>query len=201
MRVSIPTNITPITARRVRAGLQRTVERLHEARDPLGLQDVDVVRQSADEPNPFEVLVDAMLPIVPNMGTANQAVRNAAARREFLAEFPTLTSAAVAQASGSTARNSAALATRWRTERRVFAVAWGGEVRYPAFQFDDDGIPLPVIKLVLGVLGHVASGWQVALWFSTPSPHLPRHERPVQFLWDAEQLVAAAHAERELPEF
>ncbi len=201
MNVSSPTGVTSITARRVRDGLRPVVERVHEERDPLGLRDLDVVNQGADPRNPFEVLVDAMLPIVPNMGTAGQAVRNAAARREFLADFPTLTSAEVAHAAGSIARNAAALATRWRKERRIFAVPWGGELRYPAFQFDDDGTPLSVIKLVLEVLGHVASDWQLALWFSTPSPYLPSHDRPLRFLGDAERLVAAARAERELPEF
>jgi hypothetical protein len=201
MTMSAPTDITSITARTVQAGLRPVVERVHEIRDPLGLRDLEVVDQVPDQPDPFQVLVDAMLPIVPSMGTVGQAARNAAARREFLAEFPTLGSAEIARAAGSSARNTAALATRWRKERRVFAVSWGGELRYPAFQFDDDGHPLSVIRVVLEALGDAASDWQVALWFSTPSPYLPRQDRPLRFLWDPERLVQAARAERELPEF
>jgi len=134
-------------------------------------------------------------------GTASQAVRNAAARPEFLAEFATLTSAAVARSAGSTAKNAAALATSWRKERRVFAVTWGGELRYPDFQFDDSGTPLPAIRTVLDVFKDVPSDWQVALWFATPSPHLRRHGRPVEFLRDPGTLAAAAQAELTLPEF
>lgn len=165
------------------------------------MMDARVINERSDQPDPFDTLVEAMLPIVPKLGTAGQAVRNAAARREFLGAFPTLVSHEVATAAGSDAKNAAALATRWRKEQRVFAVAWGGELRYPAFQFDDAGKPLPAIRSVIDALGVQVSPWQLALWFVTPSPYLPRQERPVQFLSDPEQLVAAARAERELPEF
>jgi hypothetical protein len=201
MDVSSPTDITKITSRGVRARLRPVAERVHEERDPLGMMDASVIREQSDQPDPFDTLVEAMLPIVPKLGTASQAVRNAAARREFLADFPTLVSTEVAKAAGSDAKNASALATRWRKEHRVFAVTWGAELRYPAFQFDDAGKPLPAIKSVVDAFGVQTSPWQLALWFATPSPYLPRQERPVRFLWDPDQLVAAARAERELPEF
>ncbi len=201
MNMTIKAQVTPITGRDVRTKLRRAVERVGEERDPLGLQPANVVGQRVDRADPFEALIEAMLPIVPTTGTASQAVRNAAARREFLSEFPTFTSADVARAAGSAAKNVAALATRWRKEGRVFAVPWGGELRYPAFQFDDDGAPLPTIKPVLEILTAVASDWQVALWFATPSPYLPRHARPIRLMVDPDRLLAAAQAERDLPEF
>jgi hypothetical protein len=201
MNMTVQSKITQITDRDVRTRLRRTVERVEDERDPLGLRPVDVIERRDDQPDPFEALIEAMLPLVPTTGTASQAVRNATARREFLAEFPTLTSAEVARSAGSAAKNVAALATRWRKERRVFAVPWGGELRYPVFQFDDAGMPVPAIKPVLEVLKDVSSDWQVALWFATPSPYLPRHGRPVRYLSDPEHLVAAAQAERNLPEF
>ena len=163
--------------------------------------DAHALHERSDASDPFNTLIEAMLPIVPKLGTAGQAVRNAAARRDFLATFPTLVSMEVAKAAGSDAKNAAALATRWRKEHRVFAVSWGGELRYPAFQFDDAGKPLPGIKSVVDAFGVQTSPWQLALWFATPSPYLPQDERPVRFLLEPDQLVAAARAERELPEF
>ncbi len=118
-----------------------------------------------------------------------------------MSEHATLASGEVARSAGSAAKNAAALATRWRKERRIFAVSWGGELRYPAFQFDDSGAPLPAIKQVLKVLNAGTSAWQVALWFASPSPYLPRKARPIQFLMDRDRLVAAARAERDLPDF
>jgi hypothetical protein len=50
-----------------------------------------------------------------------QARQNAAARHQFLEEFPALTSADVADAAGSKATNRASLANRWREEGKVFA--------------------------------------------------------------------------------
>jgi hypothetical protein len=199
--VSSSTDITKITSRSVRARLRPVAERVHEERDPLGTMDASVLNERSDQPDPFDALIEAMLPIVPKLGTAAQAVRNAAARREFLADFPTLVSTEVAKAAGSDAKNAAALATRWRKEHRVFAVSWGGELRYPAFQFDDAGKPLPAVKAVIDAFGVQISPWQLAIWFATPSPHLPREDRPIRFLSDPDQLVAAARAERELPEF
>lgn len=201
MSMTIKAHVTPITDRDVRTKLRRAVERVGEERDPLGLQPATVVGQRVDRADPFEALIEAMLPVVPTTGTASQAVRNASARREFLAEYPTFTSADVARSAGSAAKNVAALATRWRKEGRVFAVSWGGELRYPAFQFDDAGAPLPGIKAVLEILQDVASDWQVALWFATPSPYLSRRARPIQFLSDPDRLLSAAKAERNLPEF
>jgi hypothetical protein len=194
-------DVTPITAQTVRSRLRRVVERSGEERDPLGLQPVNEVDDRMDRTDPFEALIEAMLPVVPTTGTASQAVRNATARRAFLAEFPTLTSAEVASSAGSAAKNVAALATRWRKEGRVFAVSSGGQLRYPAFQFDDAGAPLPAIRSVLEVLRGTGSDWQMALWFATPSPYLPRHARPVQLLSDQDRLGGAARAERALPEF
>jgi hypothetical protein len=201
MNMTTRDQITSITDRAVRTKVRRAIERVGEERDPLGLQPINVVDERVDRADPFEALIDAMLPVVPTTGTASQAVRNAAARRDFLGEFPTLTSADVARAAGSAAKNAAALATRWRKEGRVFAVSWGGELRYPAFQFDDAGAPLPSIKPVLEVFQDVASDWQVALWFATPSPYLPRQARPIQLVSDPDRLLMAAQAERDLPEF
>ncbi len=43
---------------------------------------------------------------------------------------------------GSTARNTSALANRWRSEGKIFAVAVAGHGAFPAFQFGEDGRPL-----------------------------------------------------------
>jgi len=201
MHMSSRIDITPITGRTVQTRLRRVVERSGEERDPLGLRPVTVLDDTINRTDPFEALVEAMLPVLPTTGTANQAVRNATARRAFLAEFPSLTSAEVASSAGSAAKNVAALATRWRKEGRIFAVPWGGDLRYPAFQFDDAGAPLPAIRSVLEVLRDTGSDWQVALWFATPSPYLTRHSRPVELLSDPDRLLPAARAERALPEF
>jgi len=150
----------------------------------------------------FEALIESLRGRLdlPRPAAVSQALRNAELRTAFISEIGGLTAAEVAELAGSRARNSSALAGRWRAERRIFAVPWGGELLYPAFQFAD-GAPRPVIGRVLEAFGERPSGWEVALWFATPSSYLPRDGRPIERLADPDALVAAARAELSLPEF
>jgi hypothetical protein len=112
----------------------------------------------------------------------SQLRRNAQARRAFLAEFDTLTSREVGDLVGSRATNQAALANRWKTEGRIFAVEAGGQTLFPAFQFsDDDGRPLPIVAEILVNLQPRFSGWQTALWFTGCNGWLGG-KRPVDIL-------------------
>lgn len=185
------------------------IERLDEERDPTAQLTHEVTlgnrrftaRNTKERPH-FEALVQSLRSRLdlPRPARVVQALRNAELRTAFLAEVGALTAAEVAQLAGSRAKNSSALAGRWRAERRIFAVPWGGDLLYPAFQFADGG-PRPTIARVLHAFGERPSGWEIALWFATQSPHLPHSARPLERLDDADGLVAAARAEHELPEF
>jgi hypothetical protein len=123
-----------------------------------------------------------------------QARRNAQARRRFLEEFPALTSTEVAEAANSRAANRASLANRWRDEGKVFAVRLGDQQLYPAFQFDDQGRPLPVITRVLKRLSEGdLTDWQTALWFTTPTGWLGG-ARPADLLTAEPDAVTEAAA-------
>jgi hypothetical protein len=128
-----------------------------------------------------------------------QARRNAKARRELLEEFPALTSSEVADAASSRAANRASLANRWRDEGRVFAIRVGDQQLYPAFQFDEDGRPLPGIGAALEHLrGGELNDWQTALWFASPTGWLGGR-RPVDLLREGPDAVVGA-AQREVGE-
>lgn len=199
------------------------VNRLEEERDPVGQaayeitagsrhliarrirpKGRDVGRETVEDDDRlrFEALIETFRSKLdlPRPASVAQALRNADLRTAFLAEVGALTAAEVAQLAGSKARNSSALAGRWRSERRIFAVPWGGELLYPAFQFAD-GQPRSPIARALQAFGERPSDWEVALWFATPSPYLPGNARPLERLGDPDALVAAVHAERSLPEF
>ena len=67
------------------------------------------------------------------------------------------------------------------------------ELRYPAFQFDDDGQPRPEIQSVLEAFAERhASDWEVALWFMSPHPRTRRP--PAEMLDDEPERVATAGA-------
>lgn len=145
------------------------------------------------------VLAGDALPTLP--GESAQTLLNAQQRAGFLREFPLLTSAQVADLSGSGARNRAAQANRWKTQGKVFAVSHGGQDGYPAFQFDAHGRPLPIIAELLNLFAGQRGGWQLALWFAANNAWLPDAARPVDLLDTAPDAVlsAARNASAPLP--
>jgi hypothetical protein len=147
-------------------------------------------------------LVGELTPDVepPGPGVVLQARRNAQLRARFIADQPTYSSEEIAELAGSRATNRAALANRWRKEGQIFAVRHRGELRYPAFQFDDDGRPRPELQDVLGVFAERhAADWEIALWFASDHPRAGRS--PYEVLLDDPQTVELlARQSLDLPE-
>lgn len=140
----------------------------------------------------MERLIESMLPsFVPNSVAVLQARRNAAAREGLIQEFGVLTSAEVADLAGSRAANKAALANRWKQEGRIFPVTHHGQTFFPAYQFDGEGQPRPVIAQVLSTLGKQSQDWELALWFLSASGWLGE-KRPVDLLESDPAAVAEA---------
>jgi hypothetical protein len=156
------------------------------SRDPLVRHRIDPTR-----------LIESMMPdTVPSAPAVLQARRNALAREALFRDFGALTSAEVAELAGSKASNKAALANRWKQEGRIFSVTHHGTTYYPAFQFDAQGRPLPVIAEVIRALGGEEGGeWQLALWFLGNTGWLDGR-RPVDLLASEPAEVAQA-AQRE----
>ncbi len=132
----------------------------------------------------MERIIEAVVPSLmdrPPPAFIDQARRNAEARTAFLQKYEVLDADQVHELFGSRARNRSALAARWRSGKKIFAVQHRGRFLYPAFQFDAQGRPRQVISKVLAVLGTEVGGWQTALWFATPNGWLDE-EKPVDML-------------------
>lgn len=126
------------------------------------------------------------------------AADNTAIRQRFMHEVETLTSAEVAARAGHEAKNRHQTAARWKAQARVFAVPYQGQDRFPTFQFDADGKPLPLIKKVLEVLPANRTPWQTAFWFVSSNSWLGG-PAPRELLDDeAAVLEAAAHESDEI---
>jgi len=88
---------------------------------------------------------------------------------EFLDAVPTLTDS---ELHAKTARfgvsNPAQVVHDWRISGKIFAVTHGGRDLFPAFQFGEDGQPLPVISELLAILNRDPhrTDWDNALWFA-----------------------------------
>jgi hypothetical protein len=103
--------------------------------------------------------------------------RELLARDQLIATYPTLTEAAVAAL--NRANGSPDVVRGWRDERRIFGVGYHGEIRHPAFQFEN-GVPKSVIAVVLKHLDPLDptaqcnpdmepaySSWAIAFWFAS----------------------------------
>jgi len=164
------------------------------------LQDIDIAvvyRGAARAAEEVDELAEAMTPdvAIPTPTVVLQARRNAEARAAMLKEFGALTAAEVADLAGSEAKNSSALAGRWRREGRVLAVEHHGTVYYPGFQFDSSGKPRPEVARVLRYLSSPGvTSWQQVLWFTSANGWLGGR-RPVDLLDDDGDAVVAAAKE------
>jgi hypothetical protein len=130
-----------------------------------------------------------------------QLRRNAELRRLFFEQVPLLRSAEVARLSGSAARNASARASRWKKEGRIFSIPLNGADRFPAFQFTEDGEPLPEMQEILARM-RGWSEWAVALWFIAANAWLPEERKPLDLLFtDPAAVIEAARKDSEPFEF
>lgn len=189
------------------AGDRSVIEELAELADELGrtgsavviearlrlLRDL-VVHVTAEQMD-LAVAIDALTPRLGVLTPARvlQARRNAEARANLLQEFGAYSTAELATLRETTGRNVSALPGRWLGEGRIFGLKHAGERRFPAFQFDNEGQPLPTVRRVLDALGGSLRGWEIALWFTTPNGYL-EGSRPVDLVRRAPDDVVAAAA-------
>lgn len=151
-----------------------------------------------------ESLIDALSPrLVLGPATTEQLRLNAEARSAFLAEWPSLTSAQVADLLGSTAKNRSALAHKLSRRGAIFSVQFKRQDLYPVFQFDPvQGRPLPAMPGILAALVEAGMrGWEIAFWFVEPNGWLDGDARPVDLVASSpDAVVDAASHEAEVPE-
>jgi hypothetical protein len=162
------------------------------------LPDLIRARLSARQERRIEGLIDHMLDVDPFDRTeAEIDIDNARLRADFLREVDLLDSAAVHRRSGHSGRNTAQTAAVWRRAGRIFGVPHQGRLLFPAFQFDADGRPLPLVKEVLAALPEALTPWQTAFWFMAPDPWLDgAPPRDALLRGDPAVVEAARHAGR-----
>jgi hypothetical protein len=116
---------------------------------------------------------------------------NAELRAEFFEEVPVLTAAQVGRNAHSRSTNPSEPASRWKREGRIFAVTRGKTDLFPAFQFDENGQPRPIIREILGILPPEMSPWQRAFWFVSANGWLDG-AYPVERLEERDAVLDAA---------
>lgn len=87
--------------------------------------------------------------------------------------------------------NAAALASRWKNQKELFAIAYKGRDWYPKYAFGLDFRPLPLMREVLERLSGL-DPWSVAAWFDSASSFLGG-QRPRELIaQDGGRVLASA---------
>lgn len=121
---------------------------------------------------------------------------NAELRSNYLKETITYDSAKIHRNSSLESSNLSEPASRWKREKRIFAIRYKGSDRFPAFQFED-GEPKRIIKTILGKLPSDMSPWQIAFWFESGNGWLDG-KSPKDVLADRKSVLQAAEREGDL---
>lgn len=140
-------------------------------------------------------LIDALVEFNDPLAVPRQKIdkANAELRVRFMREFETYSSTTPAELNQrKNVSNPHNLASRWKTEGKIFAIDWQGQRRFPAFQFDH-GKPRPIIGQLLAILKGSFGPWETAFWFVSSNKWLDG-KSPVRLLDDAEALLRAAHS-------
>jgi hypothetical protein len=141
-------------------------------------------------------LVESLMPDeIPQPVELLQARRSAQMRRDMLMYFGYFSAEDLADMHGSAAKNRYALAARWAREGRVFGVPLGARNVFPAFQFNAEGVPYPVVAQALAALPREdMSPWAVGLWWYANNASLPGEARPAELIGtqDQERIIGAA---------
>lgn len=89
-------------------------------------------------------------------------------REEFLSRVAIKTFEDVARDAGIYPTDAYNIVNEWRSTHRIISVRHRNAEWYPAFQFDAQGQPRPVIKEILEILHRDAelTDWDIALWFA-----------------------------------
>jgi hypothetical protein len=185
--------ITSLT-RRLKKAEKRAEVAERELADVISSQAGAILKYRALRPS-TSLLADSLTPDapIPTRAQALQGQQNAEARWKLLKEFGAYTSGEIGD-HRSRAKNRHALASRWRTEGKIFHVEYHGQRLFPSFQFDTETFdPQPVVALVLAALPRrEMTDWEVALWWTADNGWLDGC-RPVDLMpEDPDALVAAA---------
>lgn len=87
--------------------------------------------------------------------------------------------------------NAAAVASRWKNQNELFAIAYKNRDWYPKYAFALDFRPLPVIRDVLAQLAGL-DPWSLAAWFESTSSFLGGQRPREVIAHDGQRVLAAA---------
>ncbi len=129
------------------------------------------------------------------LAMANLELMRAQLRANFFSAYAVLDEMSVNRQAGCAIDGKTSIAMKWRSEGRIVGLPFVDVVVYPAFQFQPDGQPYPLLLEVNKALPEDCTDWHRASWLVSPNEWL-EGETPVPAIQrgDPEVAIAASHA-------
>lgn len=143
-------------------------------------------------------LVEVMVPLEPVSSTKlHQAKMLMKAKTAVLKSGDWVTASEVADLAQLSASNPSSQPSKWKREKRIFAITHNGTDYFPMYGLDEmrGYRPLSQLKDVIKVLGSSKDSWQMAYWFMSNNSWLAS-KRPQDLLGsDPDRVIEAAREE------
>ena len=138
-------------------------------------------------------LVESLLEGVTMRGPDMKLARlQANAIRAIIKNSEWLTADQIGELGRFSKTNFAAPANRWKNERKLFAIEYDGQDRFPRYALDENYRPLPAVKAVLAILGEISS-WRIAAWFESTNAWLDNRRPRDVLAREPATVIEAAH--------
>lgn len=167
--------------------VQKEVSEILATLAPIVAQRVVEARHKSSE-RLLDALLEGVVPRAPDMKLVRM---EANAIKAILEHSVWLTAQQIGELGHFSKSNLAAPANRWKNERKLFAVEYDGQDRFPRYTLDENYRPLPAMEAILRILGMI-SNWRIAAWFESSNAWLD-NRRPREVLATApEDVIEAA---------
>ncbi len=133
------------------------------------------------------------------LAMANTELMRAELRVKFFNTFPVLDEKAVHNLTNRKADGKETTAKRWQSEGRIIGLPIVDVMVYPAFQFQSNGKPYPLIQEVNKAFSKECTVWYLASWLVSPNEWLDG-ETPISAIQrNCREVVSAAERAGEVP--
>ena len=142
----------------------------------------------------LELLVEALTPKAPPTPQLLEEARmTAAARDAVINNADWLTAAQVSELAGFSVSNPSAQPSKWKKDRRIFAVSLKGVDYFPGYGLDKDSgyTPIKHLKEIIEIFKDSKDAWGMAYWFASVNGYLGG-KRPLDVLQENPDMVVAA---------
>ncbi|WP_449433577.1 hypothetical protein [Pseudomonas putida] len=180
----------------VKSNSSASVDLYIQALDMVGRLFAARLEKVADDS--IQKIVEVFVPDKPvTSSKLKQALMIAKAKTAVLNSGDWITANDIAGLARFSTANPSSQPSKWKREKRIFAVRHEGIDYFPIYGLDETSSyrPLPALKQVINVLEAMKDGWAMAYWFMSANGWLGG-KRPQDLLVSApDRVIAAAREE------